>query len=332
MKFSVSALAGFAFAMSLHAQVPKKVVVEHFTNTVCSVCASRNPGFNTNLNAQSGVVRLSIHPSSPYSSCVLNQHNVPDNDGRTNYYGVYGSTPRLVIQGVNIPTSANYSAASLFTPYTGQTTPASLRIEQTRFGNDSIRSVIIVKTEAAHTLGILSLFVALAEDTVFYNAPNGETQHYNVLRKALSSVSGTSLTLPANIGDSLVYTFSSPANQAWNFQRINTIAILQQSLSKTVVQAEYYPSQTNTPTSVQESGQDAATVYSTGNALIIQQSPFFTPRQLTIYDLCGREVMKHTLANPVTETDWSALSCGIYIYTITENNRLLKSGKVPRYN
>jgi hypothetical protein len=33
-----------------HAQVTKKIIVEHFTNTKCSVCASRNPGFHTNLN------------------------------------------------------------------------------------------------------------------------------------------------------------------------------------------------------------------------------------------------------------------------------------------
>tara|TARA_B110000285_G_C15096412_1_gene602244 strand:+ start:1583 stop:1825 length:243 start_codon:yes stop_codon:yes gene_type:complete len=78
--------------------VVKKVLVEHFTYTRCSVCASRNTGFITNLNAQSDVVHISYHPSSPYSNCQFNQYNLQENDDRTKYYGVFGSTPRLVIQ------------------------------------------------------------------------------------------------------------------------------------------------------------------------------------------------------------------------------------------
>src|SRR6185436_4956285 len=87
------------------AQVPKKTVVEHFTNTKCSVCAARNPGFNANLNHQANVIRLAIHPSSPYSGCLLYNQNATDNDARTNYYGVYGGTPRLVINGNVVPNS-----------------------------------------------------------------------------------------------------------------------------------------------------------------------------------------------------------------------------------
>lgn len=220
------------------AQVAKKVVVEHFTNSVCSVCASRNPGFFTNLNKQGGVLHLAIYPSSPYSSCKLNQHNKIENDGRTNYYGVYGSTPRLVIQGEVISADTDYSNASLFSSYIAQTSPASIKIIQTKFGNDSIRSTIIIKTEAAHALGNLKLFIALAEDTVFYVSPNGEKKHFDVFRKSLTGTSGVAIILPATVGDSVVYTASSIANAAWNFWRIYTMAILQEDLNKSVVQCE----------------------------------------------------------------------------------------------
>jgi hypothetical protein len=330
MKVFQMFLAVMAGCTSLQAQVPKKVVVEHFTNTLCSVCASRNPGFNTNLNAQNGVIRLSVHPSSPYSSCVLNQHNVADNDGRTNYYGIYGSTPRLVIQGVTIPTSASYNAASLFTPYIGQTSPASLRIAQTRFGNDSIRSVIIVKTEAAHSLGSLQLFVALAEDTIFYNAPNGEMRHYTVLRKALSGVSGVALNLPANIGDSLVFIFSSLSNSAWDFARINTFVVLQQTQNKEVVQAEYFPAQNTLPTSVFESPQESVQVYSTGTALVVNQPAVISPRTIRLYDISGRIVWQQALTSSSEVIDWNALTEGMYLYMITEENKFIQSGKVVR--
>ncbi len=95
-------------------QVPKKVVVEHFTNTKCRICASRNPGFYKNLNSQTGVIYLTIHTSSPSAAFVLSQHNAVENDGRTNYYDIYGSTLRLVIQGVVISSGANYSSTSIF--------------------------------------------------------------------------------------------------------------------------------------------------------------------------------------------------------------------------
>lgn len=220
------------------AQVPKKIVVEHFTNTKCGNCANRNPGFYSNLSAQTGVLHLSIHPSAPYSGCLLYQQNATDNDARTNYYGVYGSTPRLVINGNVISNSANYSSSSIFIPYQSLTTPASIRLVQQKFGTDSIRETVIIKTEATHSLGNLSLFIALAEDTVFYTGTNGEPEHYDVFRKSLTATTGMTVTLPATVGDSVVYTFSSQSNPLWNFSRMYALAILQDAVSKDLIQAE----------------------------------------------------------------------------------------------
>ena len=121
------------YSQTLLSQVPKKTIVEHFTNTKCSICASRNPGFYTNLNNQPGVLHLAIHPSSPYNGCQLYQQNSSENDARTNYYGVYGGTPRLVINGSVISVNANYSDNSMFTPFLQQTSPALIKINQIKF-------------------------------------------------------------------------------------------------------------------------------------------------------------------------------------------------------
>ena len=184
--FALSTIAILISCQLAFSQVLKKAVVEHFTNTNCSVCASRNPGFYTNLTTQTNVLHLAIHPSSPYPNCLLYQQNTTANDARTNYYGVYGSTPRLVINGTVISASANYSSSAIFTPYLGLTSPASIRIVQEKFNADSIRLTITIKTEAANTLGALLLFVALAEDTVFYTGGNGEPLHFDVFRKSLT--------------------------------------------------------------------------------------------------------------------------------------------------
>jgi len=234
----VTILAIFPLTLMSFAQVPKKTVVEHFTNSNCSICGNKNPGFYSNLSNQTDVLHLAIHPSAPYSSCLLYQQNPTANDARTNYYGIYGATPRLVINGDVTAANTNFSDPSLFTPYVGLTSPASIRIEQEKFGNDSIRATVIIKTEATHTLGSLALFVSLAEDTVYHTGTNGETVHYDVFRKSLTSPLGDALAIPSTVGDSVLYTFSSANDPIWDFSRIFTLAILQQNVNKELVQAE----------------------------------------------------------------------------------------------
>jgi hypothetical protein len=220
-----------------HAQVTKKIIVEHFTNTKCSVCASRNPGFHTNLNVNPAIQSISIHPSSPYSTCFLSQQNTTDNDARTNYYGVYGGTPKLVINGSVIPSSQNYSLASMFSPFISQSN-FTININQYAVGTDSIRSEIVIKRIAAGApIGTASLFAGLVEDTVFGNGGNGETQHYNVFRRALFTPQGQVVNLPINLGDSIIFNKTENFNQIWNTNRMRTVAILQEEISKLVIQS-----------------------------------------------------------------------------------------------
>lgn len=318
-------------AQLINAQVPKKVVVEHFTNTKCSVCASGNPGFYTNLNSQTGVIHLAIHPSSPYASCLLSMQNQPDNNARTNYYGVFGSTPVLVIQGSVISGGTDYSLPSMFTPFLGQTSPAMIKIRQAKFGNDSIRSTIVVKTVATHTLSNLSLFVALAEDTVFYTGTNGEPKHFDVFRKAYTGASGISITLPPTVGDSVVYTKSSPANVVWNFSRIYTMAILQNAATKEVVQSESIPANLNNLTTGifnTTTLNESASVYVIDNNIIVKQEKITDNNVITIYDVTGRVLLNKVITNNLETIVNPSLSTGVYVYAIKSKDAIIKTGKL----
>ncbi len=222
---------------AVYGQAPKTIVVEHFTNSECSICATKNPGFYGNLATQPGILHLAIHPSSPYDYCLLNQNNVAENDDRTNYYGIYGGTPRLVIQGSVVSAGANFSDPAIFSPFTGQTSPAAISIKQTIFNDNYVKNEITIKTVEAHDLGELKLFVALAEDTVFYTGGNGEDQHYDVFRKSLTATTGNSIFLPEMVGDSISIFTESPLDINWENNRLFTIAILQESDTKSVVQS-----------------------------------------------------------------------------------------------
>ncbi len=315
-------LTGITFLLSCQlafSQVAKKIVVEHFTNTNCSVCASRNPGFYTNLSSQAGVLHLAVHPSAPYSSCLLYQQNSTANDARTNYYGIYGGTPRLVINGVVISSSADYSSSSIFTPYQSLTSPASIRIVQQKFGTDSIKATVIIKTEAPHALGDLSLFVALAEDTVFYTGTNGEDQHYDVFRKSLSSTTGSSVTLPASVGDSIMLTFSSPSDSIWNFSRIYTLAILQETSSKNLVQAEAVsPSGDVAATGINENiKQITASIFPNpvDNLFTIQLGES-SDAIITLTDIDGKLIMQQAGSQSQFQFDISSLPKATYLLNI----------------
>ena len=103
------------------AQVLQTVVVEHFTNTRCGICASRNPGLFNNLAANPKILHIAVHPSSPYSTCLLNQHNKVENDARTNFYGIYGGTPRIVINGTVM--NGSFTSSTLFDTFKTKTSP-----------------------------------------------------------------------------------------------------------------------------------------------------------------------------------------------------------------
>lgn len=234
-------------------QVPQKVIVEHFTNSRCGLCANRNPGFYTNLANHPGVLHLAFHPSSPYSSCIFSQHNPSENDDRTNYYGIYGSTPKLVIQGNTIPAGTNYGNSGIFEPYVDQMSPISIELRQFKNENGMIEVEVSATVEVEHTLGSLSLFVALAEDSVFYDAPNSEDLHQDVFRLALSPALGLEFDLPNIVGTSSILTFTSTAHPDWDFSRIYAIAMVQETDSKDIIQAEATnPSDQNLISSINE--------------------------------------------------------------------------------
>jgi hypothetical protein len=327
MKRKITLLSALLFLVifKTYSQVPKKIVVEHFTNTNCSICATRNPGFYTNLNNQQDVLHIAIHPSSPYASCLLYQQNSTANDARTNYYGIYGGTPRLVINGNVISGSANYSLSSMFTPYQSLTTPASIRIVQQKYGSDSIHSTIIIKTEALHSLPGLSLFVALAEDTVFYTGGNGETSHRDVFRKTLSPVTGANVTLPATVGDSIILNYTSLSNGLWDFSRIYTIAILQQTVSKNLVQAE-------------AAGVSDGLVSTGINQIAFNKEIFAFPNPtngsitlkmsnnyslvVSVYDLQGKFIFEKSISKNESQVDLSSLPPATYLLKVNNGKEI----------
>lgn len=224
-------LMGF---ISSEAQVSKQVVIEHFTNTRCGICGSRNPDLIRNLDQNREVLHLAVHPSRPYRNCLLNNHNGAENDARTNYYGVFGSTPRIVIQGQVISSGTSFGSSMLFTDYMNQTSPFSLTVTTLKSDADSLTAMIVLKTEATHATSSLNLYIPAVEDTVFYNAPNGEREHHDVFRKVLVD----ELVSPAMaVGDSIILYARTATHADWDANQMYVMAIAQDAATKEVIQS-----------------------------------------------------------------------------------------------
>ena len=105
---------------------------------------------------------------------------------------------------------------------------------------DSLMASFMIKAVATTTLTQAKLFLAIAEDTVFYDAPNGEQQFYDVFRKAFTSYEGNLVQLPV-VGDSITIDFVGPVNSEWNMDRLEVIGILQDQDTRKVIQAAITP-------------------------------------------------------------------------------------------
>ena len=220
------------FSLAFAQEVPKNILVEHFTNTYCSVCANKNPTFYNTIAPYEKVVHVAFHPSSPYAACPLNQHNMSENDARTNFYNLYGGTPRIVVNGTVIPSSTNLISNLTLDGQNSLTSPFDIEIEQFQVGNDSMYSEVTISTVAATPITSANIIILLAEESLNFNAQNGENLHHDVFRKFLHS---SSEQLATN-GSSVSFTFGSIIDQEWTATELTTTVIIQDN-NKEVLQS-----------------------------------------------------------------------------------------------
>jgi len=330
MKTFIIILVTCFFSLAASSQTPKSVVVEHFTNSRCSVCAGQNPAFNNNLAANPGVMRISYHPTSPYANCIFAQHNPSENDARTNFYGLYGSTPRLAVNGSPLSNSPNpFQNPNLYVPYQNQTSPFRLKLEQEK-ESDTLKIRCVLTSISEPVNGSLRLFAAVAEDTVFYSSPNGENRHYNVFRKTFFGSDGITFTAPPE-GDSLVWEGKIGRNQVWNFSRIFAYAIVQNVSDRLLQQSDFTKPADQTITDVKNSiSQTEFQIFpnpGTGQYKIRLKE--MVELKAELLDAQGRQV--YVIPPSITsEADFSVNKPGIYFLKLDLNGRKTTKKVVQR--
>jgi Outer membrane protein Omp28/Secretion system C-terminal sorting domain len=219
-------VAGLLLAsIAVAQQLPKRyVLIEHFTNSRCGICAGSNPGFYTQIASNAASIHhVSIHPSFPYAQCIFYQYNTADNMERATLYAVPG-TPRVVLNG-KAPQSLPLSAKVL-SDEIARTSPISIKVtdEVTATG---FKTNISVTTHAALPAANYRFFAMLVEKRIDYNAPNGERVHYDVLRDILTASTGAIFTGTA-AGAKTEYSYSaSPLPEGTKADQLYVLAFVQ---------------------------------------------------------------------------------------------------------
>ncbi len=308
MKHLLTSIIAIGIVNTANAQIARTNIVEHFTNSNCGVCAGTNPTIYSALNANPNVLHITFHPSSPYASCVFSQANKTENDARTTFYNIYGSTPRVITNGVLGSASA---LSSNLTSIASGTTNFSLKATQQFITADSVLVEVIVKKIASDTTTTANIFVGAKQDTVNQTTGNGESIHQDVFRKALTNVTGNAINLPTAVNDSVVLKYYYRVASNWIASRMQTIAILQ-APNKAVINAAESSNITvvQVPTGVNDIIVTKSVIYpnpTNGNITIQDWKQY---NKISLYNNVGALLMHNTLTS--AQVNLSNLAQGVY--------------------
>jgi len=206
------------------AQVPKKILVEQFSNTRCGICANRIPQLRQNMEPYKENIQLiSYFSAAPYPSCELHQSYTMGNNARVSFYNVAGS-PSVFVNGERVNVGSSIVPASYFEERLEETSPLEINVVHHQESHDA---AITLTFHGQEPEGVLRLFAFVVEKEVTApGALSNYRQHYNVLRNHLTPyegllLEGLSADVPAN------FDFSYDVQPGWNPDELMVVAFVQ---------------------------------------------------------------------------------------------------------
>lgn len=235
-----------------------------------------------------------------------------ENDDRTKFYGAYGSTPKFVLNGKLLPSTNPAITATTIDTALNQTSPIEVSATEELFGVDSVKARVVVRTTGSVGVTEILLFAAAAQDTIQYSAGNGEQLHHDVFRKALTKVKGDTIQVPA-LNDSLVLVFTYKIQSGWREANLSTIAFVQLTDTKQVLNAAKSYRVVSIPSAIGEVEEGSLLIYPNpaNTELRIINYELRIEQPIMIFDLAGRKISEFKLSQ--NRIDISGLAKGVYL-------------------
>lgn len=313
MKKTLLYLLLFVLSIPGFAQVERKVIIEHFTNSRCGICSIRNPIFYQTIENYPQVLHIAYHPSAPYASCIFSQHNPAENDDRTYFYGIYGATPRVVIQGEVIPPQTPLITSAQIEDKLGGQSDYELSVTNTAVSRSSFNvKLTITRVSGNPGLETIRVFAGLAEETIDYNAPNGETKHHDVFRRRVFY----DTVNMHNVGDTRIIEREYSMHQDWNADEIYSYAIIHDMITQEVKQSA---SSTESPSLINNNTTEeiSSIFYPNPASSTITIQPEYQDRftNVELYSFIGNRVGDF---GNTTQLNVSELPDGMYFIVATD--------------
>ena len=220
----------------------RNVLLEEWTSSTCGPCAANNPTIDAFIAARfDSLVAIKYHMNWPSpGNDPMYLYNPQQANDRRFYYGV-NAVPHVIMDGIvnpEYPYSNPPSLPNAFYPRKSVGTPVNLSVTNTRLPGDTIQADVTLQISNQLPAGQYYLRVHAVERHIHYNsAPgtNGETDFYDVFRRAYPNSTGT--PIPTAQG-TYNFTFKYPLDMAvWVDSMIYTAVFVQNDATKEVLNA-----------------------------------------------------------------------------------------------
>jgi hypothetical protein len=157
------------------------------------------------------------------------------------------------------------------------------------------------------------LYVGLAEDTIFFNAPNGEDLHHNVFREELYGTSGTGISLNDVVGYQASFDFTVERHVDWDISRMFAFAILHDSSSDEVLQSGASNFTPDYSASITEKMLNNYKYFNNYNILTIEFEQEDLYDNVLVIDLQGKVLISEQITQQTIQLDLQSFNSALYI-------------------
>ena len=324
--FTFVAISVFAVSAMMAQSTKKFVLLEHFTNSKCSICAGSNPAITKTYDKFPDYVHhISFHPSVPYSTCQFYQLNTIHNDARAAVYGVQG-TPLLYLNGK--PVSAAGLDAALVAEKNKKCVVRLDFTETTTATQVKLDYHAVTTDQPADIFKTYRFYVAAVEKLNTTKTPNGESVHRDVFYKFLGNTNtpekGISYVLGNKGNDAFVKNiiFDVPAGKKGSdfyfLMWIQDGATLEVLTSGTKVDKT-----AGVQDVITDAKFEAYPNPATSELIIDLLNIEANPNLIEVYDVLGNTIISSSATKDVQKLDVSSFATGIYFVKVYTDNGIL---------
>lgn len=212
----------------------RNVMYEEFTSNSSPACANNNQDLNAFINTNfENVCAIKYH----LGEILLDSFylaNPAQNNQRADYYFIY-SVPHTLMDGTKKVTIPYGDSLNLYVPFFNRLaagTPVSISVTDERINGDSIRTSVTTNVISSVKNGNYKLRLAAVERYIQAQGANGETNFYDVFRRAYPDSNGISISME---NGTHIYNYSYHRENSWTDSMLYTVAFIQNEDTKEIL-------------------------------------------------------------------------------------------------